>query len=1042
VERDTGPKLRLYLFGAPRIEREGAPVEVGRRKALALLAYLAATRQSHTRETLAALLWPEYEPASARGEVRRALSALRKALGDGWLDADREIVRLNDGLWLDVAQFQRLLKACQQHGHPPTEVCLACRDPLTEAAALAQDEFMAGFTLPDSPAFDDWQSYEREGLRRDLAGALERLAGLLGRSAEESTGQAIGYARRWLALDPLDEAAHRLLMQLYARSGQRQAALQQYQECVQLLESELGLPPADETTALVERIRSGEFEQTREPDTAPPPPISASPPHNLPASLTPFVAREEELEEIEALLAEPDCRLLTLTGVGGLGKTRLGTEVARRALAVAERHFPDGIYFVDLAPVSSTAFLVSAIATTLGLTIQGSSDPKLQLLDSLRDKAMLLVLDNCEHLLDGADLFAEMLQSAPDLKLLATSRERLNLRAETVYPLEGLPVPADEGVERVEAYGAVELFAQSARRVDRHFALASAETREVIRVCQLVQGLPLGIELAAAWVRTLSCAEIASEIEHDLDFLSLSMRDMPERHRSLRAVFEHSWRLLSEEERRVLRRLTVFQGGFRREEAERVAGASLRVLLSLRDKSLLRREPSGRYGMHELVRQHAADKLRLDPEEERQVRNLHYRTFATFVQQRERDLLGSRQMEAIAEISSELENVRQGWQWSIEQRDIVAASTLTEMLYRLYTMRNWYYEGEATFRGAVRALEAAPADEARNGLLGKVLAKQAYFCQTLDFYEESRTLTQTALSVLRSTGQSDTADVGFCFHTLGGIAWLTGDFREAQQQWQQSLRIRRELGDRLGVCISVHNLGAVADDLGELEEAIRFYRESLAIRDEFGDRLGSGTTLNNIGHLLIRTGDYAEAERLLHENLTILEELGNHRGDAHPLFNLGWVGYKQGDHTKAREYFEASLAVIQKLGNSAHAAFPLSDLGRVARALGDYDAARRYHREALEGAWGQEMMPALFHVLVGIAEWLHETGAEEEAVELCAFALHFPATKDWDRQLAKEELTRLAAKLSTQCFEAAYERGKSRELAEVVTETLLALGEG
>jgi tetratricopeptide (TPR) repeat protein len=364
------------------------------------------------------------------------------------------------------------------------------------------------------------------------------------------------------------------------------------------------------------------------------------------------------------------------------------------------------------------------------------------------------------------------------------------------------------------------------------------------------------------------------------------------------------------------------------------------------------------------------------------------------------------------------------------------------MLYRLYNMRNWYHEGEAIFREAARALEATPADETRDGLLGKILVKQAFFCQTLDSYEEARALTQAALSVLRSAGQSDTADVAFCFHTLGSIAWLSGDFREAEQQWQQSLRIRRELGDRLGVCISVHNLGAVADDLGELEEAIQFYRESLAIRNELGDRLGSGSTLNNIGHLLIRTGDYAEAERLLHENLTILEELGNHRGDAHPLFNLGWVAYKQGDYTKAGEYFEASLAVIQKLGNSAHAAFPLSDLGRVARALGDYDAARRYHREALEGAWGQEMMPALFHVLVGIAEWLHETGAEEEAVELCAFALHFPATKDWDRKLAKEELTRLAPKLSTQRYEAAYERGKSRELAEVVTGTLLALGEG
>jgi predicted ATPase/DNA-binding SARP family transcriptional activator/Flp pilus assembly protein TadD len=930
--------LALYLFGAPRIEREGAPVEVGRRKALALLAYLAATRQSHTRETLAALLWPEYEPASAKGEVRRALSAIRKMLGDGWLDADREVVRLNDGLWLDVAQFQRLLQVCQQHGHPPSEVCLACRDPLTEAAALAQDEFMAGFTLPDSPAFDDWQSYEREGLRRDLAGVLERLARLLGRTAEESTEQAIGYARRWLALDPLDEAAHRLLMQLYARSGQRQAALQQYQECVQLLESELGLPPTDETTALVERIRSGEL---AEESTVQAPPVLTTPPaHNLPALTTPFIGRKDELEEIEALLGDPECRLLTVIGPGGMGKTRLVLETAHRT---AERgRFTNGVYLAGLAPVSSPAFLASSIAASLSLQLQGSSDPQAQLLQFLRQKEMLLVLDNFEHLLEGATLLSDILHSAPHVTMLVTSRERLALRAETILPLEGLPFPSGEAVERAEEFSAVQLFVESAQRVERGFKLTTERRAWVVRICQLVQGLPLAIELAAAWVRALSCEEIAREIEQDLDFLSGTMRDLPERHRSLRAVFEHSWRLLSEEERRVFRRLAVFRGGFLREAAEQVAGATLAILSTLVDKSFLVRDGK-RYGRHTLLWQFANEKLSKFPGEEARVRDAHSEYYATFLAQRETALMGGGQKEAQEQIRADLENVRVAWQWMVEQGRVAALDRSLKGLSLFYAFTGLRQEGEAAMEMALRCireragtLEHLTPDARR--LLGRLLAEQAHHLVRQAMFERGKAVAQEAIAQARASRDAHSEAVAQLW--LGEALLHQGKYEPALTELRKTLVLARSARLLSLEADSLLALGRGYYHAGDYRQTRAHYDEALERYRQIGDRRGEGETLSETAGLMQYEGDYAGAKPYSEQALHIARELGNQAIEADALIDLGNIAVDRGYCVEARERYEQALPIFRRIGDRRSESIVLVNLGLTLIFLGEYAEAQ------------------------------------------------------------------------------------------------------
>lgn len=343
---------------------------------------------------------------------------------------------------------------------------------------------------------------------------------------------------------------------------------------------------------------------------APPPPISS-----LPALFTPLVGREVELAALARLLRNPQCRLLTLIGQVGIGKTRLAIEVA----STQGELFPDGVYFVPLVSLPSPEFIVPTIADALGFTLSASIDPKLQLLNHLREKCLLLVLDGLEHLLEGAGLLAELLQQAPALKLLVTSCERLSLQAEWLFVLQGLPVPPFDQVQQAEEYGAVKLFVRSAGQAQVGFKLSAEERPWVVRICQLVEGMPLAIELAAVWVRLLSCREIAQEIERTLDFLSASARDLPERHRSMRAAFDHSWHLLSIEEQQALAKLSIFRGCFQREAAAEVAGVSLPLLTALVDKSLLRCNQcheTGRYSLHELIRQYAADKLHENFEED------------------------------------------------------------------------------------------------------------------------------------------------------------------------------------------------------------------------------------------------------------------------------------------------------------------------------------------------------------------------------------------------------------------------------------------
>lgn len=964
--------LKLFLFGPPRVELDGAPVDLQRRKAVALLAYLVTTGQPHSRDALATLFWPDLDQQRGRAYLRRDLAVLNSSLPGNWFIADREVIELRSdpGLWLDVAHFRRLLAACRSHDHPPEVVCADCLPLLAEAAELYTNDFLAGFTLPDSAEFDDWQFFQSEGLRQELASLLQRL--VRGLSAHNQAEAAIAHARRWMALDPLHEPAQWRLIWLYDQTGQAAAAVRQYEEYARLLEEEFGLSPEEETTTLVEAIKAkrrlkpflkieeqfGSADPTLDSQDRPPvSPGLVAPPHNLPAQPTLFIGREKELAEIkQLLLGEPACRLLTLAGPGGIGKTRLAIASASAILYA----FPHGVYFVSLASVAQPEFIVPAIAEALGFNFSGTAEPRDQLLAHLAEKNLLLLLDNFEHLLSGAELLSDIVNAAPSVTLLVTSRERLNLQEEWSFEVEGMTFP--QGLQEttagdlasLEKYSATRLFLQRARQAQASFSLTAGDIPHVVRICELVNGMPLGLELAAPWVRLMSCREIAAEIERNLDFLSSSLHNLPQRHRSVRAVFEQTWERLPQEERTVLSRLSIFRGGCQRRAAEEVTGATLPRLLALVDRALLRRTEDGRYMMHELIRQFSLEQLQANAVEYEQVRDRHYTWYCLFLQGQTGALKGGGQKQALDSIAAEIDNIRAAWQQAVERKDALALKQAAEC-YCLYSeMRGALHEGETAFQQAAAALAAsADTGAARPApVRGLLVAGQGMLAAHRGNLQEGQSLLEQGLVWLQQGGEQERywPERAFALLWLGWTLFLQGKNLEAEEIIHQSQALFSEIGDRWGLARSLFVLGNSLTARGQLAQAEPSLRQSLAICRDIDDRRSLLLANRNLAILTLWFGDYVQTKELLDEAVLLSQEIGDQIGLAYTLRERGVLEVALGQYAEAIQTVRQSMTITDEIGSRWESAVALDDLGVALRLTGDYAAAEWAFRRCLEAS--------------------------------------------------------------------------------------------
>lgn len=933
--------VKFYFLGLPTIEHQGQIVSLERRKATALLAYLALSEGPQPRDVVATLLWPELSQSRARGALRRTLLTIRTALGRGWLQFEGDTFALakDETLWVDVSQFQAQAARLRSQREEVVKLASSPLTLLSDTIALYRGDFLAGFTLRDSAPFDEWQTFQTENLRRTYASLLEMLIKL--QTDCGAYEAAIPYARRWLALDPLHEAAHRALMRLYAGIGQHSAAMRQYQECLRTLQEEFDAPPAAETEALYEQIRQRKAGNDGKMIASPPRPVNPSPPHNLPAQPTSFIGRERELAQIAELLAQPHCRLLTVVGPGGVGKTRLALQAATARLS----DFVDGVFVVFLAAIREPAFVISAIAQTLDVRQSGSRPLQEMIKATLRDRQLLIVLDNFEHVTEAAPVISELLAACPHVKVLVTSRTSLHLRGEHEYLTPPLPVP--DPVTTVSqspfSYASLELFRQRAQAVRHDFVLNQENVQAVAAICARLDGLPLAIELAAARIRLFSPQALlnrlaSASIDSPLQFLKVETRDAPARHRSLWDAISWSYHLLDVAEQMVFRQLSVFVGGCTLGAVETVGNQGLSLstldgLSSLVDKSLVQRQeqPDGepRFLILETVREFGLELLRQHNElAVTQQRHAHY--YRDLTAALAPQLHGPHSVQALATLRSEFTNIRTALRWSLTQRDVHTCMKLCDVLLNLWTL-GYLHEADTHLREALALAEGSPPS------VGWVhaLANAGYVAYCLGDPHRARPHLERSLAMNQAIGNlASPASVGMAKGILAWILFDQGEYENPQAYLEESLIDAQTRGDPWAAAMALINIGHMATRLGDTARAGRFLVEGLASHRAIGQKWGISGALYFLGYWCVQEGRFGQARSVLAECLALAEEIQANARQAQAKRTLAWLEFEEGNYAQASALFKESLIRWQHEGRQRDIIETLEPMIRLVLVLG------------------------------------------------------------------------------------------------------------
>lgn len=757
--------------------------------------------------------------------------------------------------------------------------------------------------------------------------------------------------------------------------------------------------------------------------------------YTLPTPSTPLIGRDREVGELQHLLANPACRLLTVVGPGGMGKTRLALAAAHQQAAVGQ-----GVAFVALAALTAPAFIVPAIANALGFAFAGASEPKRQLLNYLRAQQLLLVLDNIEHLLEGVELLSELLTHAPALKLLVTSRERLNLQGEWVFDLQGLPVPPGEQSAHLAGYSAAALFLAGAQRVQPGFVVTAQNSAAIAQICRLVEGMPLGLELAAAWMHVLSCQEIAQEIERNLDFLAVSRRDTPERHRSLRATLDHSWKLLTAVEQRALRQLAVFLGGFTREAAVAVAGAALPLLAGLVAKSLVRRSDQRRYDIHELVRQYAAWHLQQDAAEEQATRDRHAAWYLAPLAQREAALQSGAQRAVCDQLTVELDNLRLAWAWAADRGQLALLHQAAPALWYYYWLRLLAEEADAVFQRATASIQRqVVTDEAMRALhevtLGDLLARWAWFRHRLGHTTAARTLLNQGIALLRR--HDDHHALVAALLLLGTLELFQGASAAVGQQiFQECLDLSLPRSQPFQIAMSYSGLGWLAREQGAYAKAQHLLEQALAFYQQAGDPRYIAFMLTHLSRTMQAVGNYAAAEQLLQESLQLVLQNDDRAMLAEVQEVLGQVAYATRDWSQAQQHFTQALALYETLLDRWGVARLLNHLGQLSAAEGHAAAAQQYFHKALQIAAAEKILPNALDALTGLATLQVKQGATAQTLALVCHILNHPATNQESKMQAATLRATIEAQLIPQQIDAIRQQVAAEPFDNVVA-TLL-----
>lgn len=971
--------MRLCTLG--KLELEGS--NFTQAKALLLLAYLAVEGPQERRR-LAELFW--FRSAGPLNNLGTTLTRIRKGASG--------VVERNDiQVWTSVeCDAVELLQA---HKRGDAEAC----------AALYEGAFLGGVRLQGaSSELEEWFYTTRESLGARVRQALLDLAE--GRAGVGEFELAAEKAQRAYLLPGAPEPEPGELERLFTllQAGGHGEAFEVRREALGYdLDFNLSIEGA--RAALYKGRGTAEVEVR----------------HNLPIQPTQFVGREAEKAKLGELLLDPACRLLTIVGPGGFGKTRLAIEVATSQRG----SFPDGVFFIPFAPVTSSTSIPYAIADALGLGPSSLTDVNQQLLEYLKERRALLVLDNLEHLLDGIGLVHDIWEQTRNVKLLVTSRERLNLRAEQVHVLKGLSSPDEVPIEQSDA---VELFLQAARIAGHEVVLSEDTAQEVARICQLMGGMPLAIELAAVWLHVLPLGGIVEQLAKGLDLLEGSTRDVPTRHSSIRAVFDYSWELLSEVEREVLRRLAVFEGGFSLRASTEVAEASLPVLARLGFTSFLMLTPAGRYEKHPLVLEYARERLAEQPGERSRIMERHGKYYLTLLQEHYLELSSSTLQEPRTLLEAELPNIRVAWDWAIGQQRLEMIRDSAFPLHKLLEVLGRDEEAVELFSRAAASLDQKNPEH--HGALGRVLIGRGAVHKAVGGADKGRSLFG-ALELLRPLG--DDLGVAWVLSWLVVGSYFGGDEVRAREYHQEGFPLARRVE-------SPHLIGRYLNtrvilDEGSLglEEARKLHEHTLREQREAGDFFSLIYAMVMFGVFLTRNRFFDEGKALLTESLELARDYQFVAQVVHALHGLTEASLATGDLDEAESFASELLQDLKDYGLHEGQVDTRVQLGLVATRRGNLAQAEEVLFEALRIARGLGIHNLILVALLGMAELRIAQGREEASLGWLGLIINHQATRHFDRAGAQRLLANLRL---PEDLAAAVSGGKELTLEGILAELL------
>ncbi|MEM7332575.1 MAG: BTAD domain-containing putative transcriptional regulator [Chloroflexota bacterium] len=928
--------LAIHVLGGLTIEKDGEPKRLTARVDEAILVYLMAHPNPIPREKLIDLLWQNSDPKQANNNFRSALSRVRRLAGD-YLTVTRQAVGFDHGLpyFYDAAQFENMLNKIMVQADPMQDLANTAVSELIEAIDLYRGEFLAGFEVRgSSPEFEAWRLVEQERLRALASTGLQQLIRHARRQGQWRSG--LQFAAQLLQLDPLNETAHTLKMELHLRNRERTAALKQYQRCQQILMDELGIEPLPATQKLGQRLRTAT------------PQIS-----QLPVDPSPLVGRSAEISTLVTMLLAPEKRLVTLTGIGGIGKTRVALATAR----YFNGRLLHGVIFVSLIGIEQPERLALRLVDALGIDEQllasGELSPDEVIVNHLRERECLLVLDNYEPLLahpKATRLVETLLQQAPEVRLLITSRESLQLYEETVILLDGLHVSAPK------------LFTQHAAQV-RGESLPEDQTAQIETLCQLLANVPLAVELAAGQTRTDTVSNITARIEETLDALQTTFRNLPPRQRSLRAAFNYSWELLAPTQQVQLAQLVLFEGDFD-DEAASALGVEYDALTSLVTKSLVQAQPKRRFLLHPLIREFANEELRGAERNDtaRQFCDHFAKTFTHWSKALGRNLTN----EALAAWRLDSANVVQAWRLAINERYALALLRLNTPLGKFHDWRNWYQAAETLYTDAANALvDWREGDGQELEAYGDILLRQAWFIYVQGRIREALGLMSDLEPLLVRGGDAQSIEIwrrAFLQMTL-----KAGEYGRAQTLANDLLASSDPTRDPESHANRLYDSFHLFTATGDYGRATELIHEAHEIFTELGDTRREQMCRYALGNLARSQGNYVEAIEILRDCLAARSGLGDAKSIANTQATLADALCASGGLDEAQSLAASACDVYAELDDEIGWPYPLNVLGNVARTRGNKATALAYYGQAMQMAVAKDRQMKVIELLL---DWL------------------------------------------------------------------------